>query len=107
MTLSRRHFLAAAASTTANQMELEYPFMALLLQRNPHYKFRHTDVRNASQPTPCRPAQSSACTKPRTANGRRKNTPNSALQTKSVAICSSFAAPNSYAGPTHLAILES
>ena len=32
-----------------NQMELEYPFMALLLQRNPHYKFRHTDVRNASR----------------------------------------------------------
>ena len=30
-------------------MELEYPFMALLLQRNPHYKFRHTDVRNASR----------------------------------------------------------
>ncbi|MFN0102721.1 MAG: glycosyltransferase family 39 protein [Bryobacteraceae bacterium] len=32
-----------------NRMELEYPFIALLLRRNPKYLFRHLDVRNASQ----------------------------------------------------------
>lgn len=43
-----------------NQLDLEYPVMALLLQHNQKYKFRHTDVRNASigyeaagAPPPC------------------------------------------------------
>ena len=44
----------------SNRMELEYPFLALLLERDPRFVFQHLDVRNASvrykrpnEPLPC------------------------------------------------------